>query len=160
MFPHQRALAATHGKELAEERRLAYVGITRARQRLYISRAIVRSAWGTPQHNPPSRFLTEVPDHLVDWRRTGERDHQLAQHLGDAQPTARRLAEHGRLRRSAERPRGARRWLPGTGCCTPPSAWARWWPPRGDGGKAMADVDFGSAGVKRLSLRHAPLEKL
>ena len=67
VFPHQRAL--TDPKELAEERRLAYVGITRARQRLYITRAMVRSAYGTPQHNPPSRFLAEVPDHLVDWRR-------------------------------------------------------------------------------------------
>src|SRR5918999_4820285 len=68
VFPHQRAL--NDASELAEERRLAYVGITRARQRLYITRAIVRSAYGTPQHNPPSRFLAEVPDHLLDWRRT------------------------------------------------------------------------------------------
>ena len=58
------------GDELAEERRLAYVGITRARKRLYISRAIARSAWGSPQHNPPSRFLDELPSQLIDWRRT------------------------------------------------------------------------------------------
>lgn len=68
VFPHQRALGDP--KELAEERRLAYVGITRARERLYLSRAIVRSAFGMPATNPPSRFLDEVPPELVDWRRS------------------------------------------------------------------------------------------
>jgi DNA helicase-2/ATP-dependent DNA helicase PcrA len=67
VFPHMRALAEP--AELAEERRLAYVGITRARQRLYLSRALVRSAWGQPMANPPSRFLEEIPDSLIDWRR-------------------------------------------------------------------------------------------
>src|SRR5262249_56044667 len=57
-------------KELEEERRLAYVGITRARQRLYLSRAVTRSAWGMPQYNEPSRFLQELPDELVRWERT------------------------------------------------------------------------------------------
>lgn len=66
-FPHMRALGDP--KELAEERRLAYVGITRARKRLYLSRAMLRSSWGNPQTNPPSRFLNEVPDELIDWRR-------------------------------------------------------------------------------------------
>ena len=56
--------------ELCEERRLAYVGITRARQRLYVTRAKVRSSWGQPMLNPESRFLREIPEHLVDWRRT------------------------------------------------------------------------------------------
>jgi DNA helicase-2/ATP-dependent DNA helicase PcrA len=68
VFPHLRSLGDP--KELEEERRLAYVGITRARQRLYLSRATVRSSWGAPQWNPPSRFLDEVPADLVDWRRT------------------------------------------------------------------------------------------
>jgi DNA helicase-2/ATP-dependent DNA helicase PcrA len=67
VFPHMRALGDP--TELAEERRLAYVGITRAQQRLYLSRAIVRSAWGQPMTNPPSRFLDEIPADLVDWRR-------------------------------------------------------------------------------------------
>jgi DNA helicase-2/ATP-dependent DNA helicase PcrA len=69
VFPHLRALGDR--KELEEERRLAYVGITRARQRLYISRAVTRSAWGQPQYNPPSRFLEELPPDLVRWDRTG-----------------------------------------------------------------------------------------
>ncbi|NUT47955.1 MAG: DNA helicase PcrA [Saccharothrix sp.] len=67
VFPHMRALADP--AELAEERRLAYVGITRAQQRLYLSRALVRSAWGQPSANPASRFLDEIPADLVDWRR-------------------------------------------------------------------------------------------
>jgi DNA helicase-2/ATP-dependent DNA helicase PcrA len=56
--------------ELAEERRLAYVGITRAQKRLYLSRAMIRSSFGQPNANPASRFLAEVPDELVDWRRS------------------------------------------------------------------------------------------
>jgi DNA helicase-2/ATP-dependent DNA helicase PcrA len=67
IFPHMRALG--DDDELSEERRLAYVGITRARHRLYLSRAVTRSAWGQPGSNPPSRFLDDVPDELVDWRR-------------------------------------------------------------------------------------------
>ncbi|MBV9350849.1 MAG: UvrD-helicase domain-containing protein, partial [Mycobacterium sp.] len=68
MFPHMRAL--DDPTELSEERRLAYVGITRARQRLYVSRAKVRSSWGQPMLNPESRFLREIPQELIDWRRT------------------------------------------------------------------------------------------
>ncbi|WP_075302017.1 MULTISPECIES: UvrD-helicase domain-containing protein [unclassified Pseudonocardia] len=70
IFPHLRTLGDP--KELAEERRLAYVGITRAEQRLYVSRAIVRSAFGQPSTNPASRFLDEVPAELTEWRRTEE----------------------------------------------------------------------------------------
>ncbi len=67
-FPHQRSLGDQ--AELEEERRLAYVGITRARERLHISRASVRSAWGAPQYNPPSRFLDDIPADLITWERT------------------------------------------------------------------------------------------
>ncbi len=66
-FPHMRSLH--DDAELSEERRLAYVGITRARERLYISRAGMRSAWGMANEMPPSRFLTDVPEDLWDWRR-------------------------------------------------------------------------------------------
>ena len=68
VFPHLRSLG--NAQELEEERRLAYVGITRARQRLYISRAVTRGAWGQPQFNPASRFLDELPEQLVRWERT------------------------------------------------------------------------------------------
>ena len=68
VFPHMRAMSDP--AELAEERRLAYVGITRARERLYLSRALMRSAFGQPNANPASRFLDEVPASLVDWKRS------------------------------------------------------------------------------------------
>ena len=67
LFPHMRALGDP--AELAEERRLAYVGITRARRRLYLSRAMMRSSWGQPMTNPASRFLEEVPQDVMDWLR-------------------------------------------------------------------------------------------
>jgi DNA helicase-2/ATP-dependent DNA helicase PcrA len=68
VFPHLRAMSDP--AELAEERRLAYVGITRARDRLYLSRALMRSSFGQPNANPASRFLDEVPATLVDWKRS------------------------------------------------------------------------------------------
>ena len=98
-FPHMRALGDP--KELEEERRLAYVGITRARERLYLSRAAVRSAWGAPQYNPPSRFLDEIPGDLLDWQR-----------LGPSFSGA----------RGSDRARPWRRWRPVPGCAAPASA--------------------------------------
>jgi DNA helicase II / ATP-dependent DNA helicase PcrA len=74
-FPHMRSLADTD--QLAEERRLAYVGLTRARERLYISRAAIRTAWGVPNEFPPSRFLADLPDELIDWRRRESSTSQL-----------------------------------------------------------------------------------
>ena len=69
LFPHQRAL--TDDSEMSEERRLAYVGLTRAMERLYLTRAENRSMWGQSQFNPPSPFLEEIPEELIDWKRTG-----------------------------------------------------------------------------------------
>ncbi|HEX2054274.1 MAG TPA: 3'-5' exonuclease, partial [Actinomycetota bacterium] len=69
VFPHMRSL--TEPDELEEERRLAYVGITRARQRLYLTHAWSRSLWGGVNYNPPSRFLKEIPDELI--KRMGEK---------------------------------------------------------------------------------------
>lgn len=66
-FPHQRAMEDT--SELAEERRLAYVGITRAKRRLYVTRAAVRAQWGQANDMMPSQFLDEIPDKLIDWKR-------------------------------------------------------------------------------------------
>jgi DNA helicase-2/ATP-dependent DNA helicase PcrA len=69
VFPHLRSL--TEPDELEEERRLAYVGITRARQRLFLSHAWSRMLFGSTQYNPPSRFLDEIPTELVE--QIGER---------------------------------------------------------------------------------------
>ena len=64
IFPHYRSMTDTAALE--EERRLAYVGITRAQQRLYLCHAWSRTLFGQTQYNPPSRFLGEIPEHLVD----------------------------------------------------------------------------------------------
>ena len=66
-FPHSRSLE--DASELSEERRLAYVGITRAKRRLYVTRAAVRAQWGQANEMLPSQFLDEIPDELIDWRR-------------------------------------------------------------------------------------------
>ncbi len=87
VFPHMRAMGDP--KELAEERRLAYVGITRAQTRLYLSRALMRSAFGQPSANPASRFLAEVPDDLVEWRRVApERSAPVGRFGFGRRPTA------------------------------------------------------------------------
>jgi DNA helicase II / ATP-dependent DNA helicase PcrA len=156
VFPHQRAIAERTGNELAEERRLAYVGITRARKRLYISRAIARSSWGSPQHNPPSRFLNEVPSQLVDWRRTEAAVTSWRNTSATATQTWRNAVGYGARSTVREIPSlvaGDRVLHTTFGMGTVVAT-------SGEGDKAMADVDFGSSGLKRLSLRYAPLEKL
>ena len=70
IFPHQRSLDE---QNLEEERRLAYVGITRAMDRLYLVHARARSIWGGSMYNIPSRFLSEIPAHLVERRVIGGR---------------------------------------------------------------------------------------
>ena len=66
-FPHARSME--NESELSEERRLAYVGITRARRRLYLTRSAVRAQWGNVQELMPSRFLDEIPQELISWDR-------------------------------------------------------------------------------------------
>jgi DNA helicase-2/ATP-dependent DNA helicase PcrA len=72
VFPHVRTMGEP--EQLEEERRLAYVGITRAKERLYVSNAWSRSLWGGTQYNPPSRFLREIPEHLVEPAPGSRRD--------------------------------------------------------------------------------------
>ena len=151
VFPHQRSLYEP--RELEEERRLAYVGITRARQRLYLSRALVRSAWGAPSHNPASRFLTEIPDRLVDWRRTEE--DQTRWHRPPSTRTQRAASSRG-SRPSRPVPvlsAGDRVTHDTFGLGTVVAT-------SGVGEHAQATVDFGDEGLKTLLLRYAPVEKL
>ena len=154
-FPHLRSLGDP--KELEEERRLAYVGITRARERLHISRAAVRSAWGAPQYNPPSRFLDEIPGELVHW----ERELSGAAAIGrrDQRPAVATLASRPGVRSPGNRPviplsPGDRVTHDSYGLGTVVRT-------LGEGDKTQAEVDFGGElGVKRFVLRFAPLEKL
>ncbi|WP_372728903.1 DNA helicase PcrA [Nocardioides sp.] len=172
VFPHARSLGDQ--PELEEERRLAYVGVTRARERLYVSRAVVRSAWGAPAHNPGSRFLDELPVDLVDWRRTeaaqtswGRPDlSRGGSGSGMGVPTAagRRNFSSAALRADAAAKAKPAREIPSLepgdrvvhdsfGLGTVVSL-------EGVADKTVASIDFGSDGVKRLLLRYAPVEKL
>jgi DNA helicase II / ATP-dependent DNA helicase PcrA len=171
VFPHARALGDQ--PELEEERRLAYVGVTRARERLYISRAVVRSAWGAPSHNPGSRFLDELPVDLVDWRRTeaaqtrwGRPDLSGGAGAGMGAPTAagRRNFSAAAVRAdAAARAKPAREipsLEPGDRVLHDSFGLGTVVALEGVGEKSVASIDFGSEGVKRLLLRYAPVEKL
>ncbi|MCX6397166.1 MAG: DNA helicase PcrA [Propionibacteriales bacterium] len=184
VFPHLRSLGDR--PELEEERRLAYVGLTRARERLYVSRAVVRSAWGAPSHNPASRFLDELPVDLVDWKRTEADQTRWSRPVaggwepgsaGSSSGYAGSGALTGRGRQQmasrfssttaaadAKKKAVAAREIPNLepgdrvthdsfGLGTVVTV-------EGAADKAVASIDFGADGVKRLLLRYAPVEKL
>ena len=155
MFPHMRALGDP--TELSEERRLAYVGITRARQRLYLSRAKIRSSWGQPMLNPESRFLREIPEELINWRRT------------DTEPSARSLSAPVAGRFGPPRPAPARSGsgkrplivlAPGDRVTHDKYGLGRVEEVSGMGESAMSLIDFGGAGRVKLMHNHAPVQKL
>lgn len=164
VFPHMRALGQT--KELEEERRLAYVGITRARERLYLTRSTLRSAWGQPSYNPPSRFLEEIPAAHLDWKRTGATGPAaagplsgIAASLSSSRSRSSASGASGfATRRAAEKPVvalavGDRVTHDQFGLGTVVGV-------KGTGANAEATIDFGEAKPKRLLLRYAPVEKL
>lgn len=154
MFPHMRAL--DNPTELSEERRLAYVGITRARQRLYVSRAIVRSSWGQPMLNPESRFLRELPQELIDWRRTAPKPSFSAPVSG--------AGRFGSARPSPTRSGASRRPLlvlqVGDRVTHDKYGLGRVEEVSGVGESAMSLIDFGSSGRVKLMHNHAPVTKL
>jgi DNA helicase-2/ATP-dependent DNA helicase PcrA len=167
VFPHMRALGQT--KELEEERRLAYVGITRARERLYVTRSTMRSAWGQPSYNPPSRFLEEIPPALIDWKRTGGSatpsvSSASAAALAASGPSLLARAKAGSSGFATRRPGAKERPVVALtvgdrvthdsfGLGTVVAV-------KGAGDTAEATVDFGEEKPKRLLLRYAPVEKL
>ena len=154
MFPHMRALGDPN--ELSEERRLAYVGITRARQRLYVSRAKVRSSWGQPMLNPESRFLREIPQELIDWRRLDPTPSFSAPVSG--------AGRFGSPRPSPARAAASKRPLlvlaPGDRVTHDKYGLGRVQEVSGVGESAMSLIDFGSAGRVKLMHNHAPVSKL
>lgn len=160
VFPHMRALGQT--KELEEERRLAYVGITRARERLYLTRAAMRSAWGQPSYNPPSRFLEEIPDQHLEWKRTGPMAAPAGPTSGITSSLSSSRSRSGpsgfATRRTSDKPVialavGDRVTHDQFGLGTVTAV-------EGAGDQAKATVDFGDDRPKKLLLRYAPVEKL
>jgi DNA helicase-2/ATP-dependent DNA helicase PcrA len=165
VFPHMRALGQV--KELEEERRLAYVGITRARERLYLTRSSMRSAWGQPSYNPPSRFLEEIPATHLDWKRTGATASMPA---GPVSGVAASLSSS----RSRSAASGASGFATRRGATEKPVVSLAVGDRvthdqfglgtvvgvKGTGANAEATVDFGEPKPKRLLLRYAPVEKL
>jgi DNA helicase-2/ATP-dependent DNA helicase PcrA len=154
VFPHLRSLGDP--KELEEERRLAYVGVTRARERLFISRALARSSWGTPSWNPPSRFLDDIPADLIEWAGAVG---QAPRSLSPSEAAIRRAQARGRVAGPGLRP------IPslavGDRVNHDAFGLGRVVSVKGAAESAEAEVDFGAeVGTKRLLLRYAPLEKL
>jgi DNA helicase-2/ATP-dependent DNA helicase PcrA len=167
VFPHMRALGEP--AELAEERRLAYVAITRARERLYLSRAITRSAWGQPMTNPASRFFDEIPAELLDWRREEPVPSSSSFGSPRAATTWGRRAVGGDSASRGTRPAPTKGWQNTValklgvgdrvshdkyGLGTVVEA-------QGEGPRATATIDFGAAGkVKLMLIGSVPMVKL
>ncbi|MGH3272992.1 MAG: DNA helicase PcrA [Streptosporangiaceae bacterium] len=148
VFPHERSMGDE--RELAEERRLAYVGITRARQRLYLTRAVGRAWFGRPAYHKQSRFLSEVPAELIDWRRA---------ETAAAQPAAERMARRPGVQAPGNR--SVPHLEPGDRVTHDSYGLGTVLSVEGRGDDPEAKIDFGGDyGIKHLVLRYAPIEKL
>ena len=151
IFPHSRTLGEKD--EVEEERRLAYVGLTRARKHLYISRAQYRSTWGAPNYNPPSRFLDEIPEDVIEWRNESSTSVSASLIKRSRVATAPPPRATGKKISAIELSIGERVSHDTFGVGTVVSV-------AGEGDKAEATINFGQYGEKRLLLRYAPVEKL
>ncbi len=139
VFPHLRSLG--NKAELEEERRLCYVGITRAEQRLHLTRAWSRNLWGQSQYNGPSRFLGEIPEHLVTSVKRSRHADQQPVSVSRASVGGEEITVGDRVRHT--------HW--GDGVVVEVV---------GRGDAAEATVAFEGMGEKRLLLAWAPLEKV
>jgi DNA helicase II / ATP-dependent DNA helicase PcrA len=157
VFPHLRSLGDPD--ELEEERRLAYVGITRARERLYVSHAWCRSLWGQTQYNQPSQFLREIPEGLQAVVESRRRDAERLSALSGKDrivEAAMRRGKTGPVHGHGAEALGLRvgesvvhaKWGEGTVLDL-----------RGEGERAEAKVHFPSVGEKQLALALAPLKR-
>jgi DNA helicase-2/ATP-dependent DNA helicase PcrA len=146
VFPHYRSMGDQ--AQLEEERRLMYVGVTRARERLYLSHAWSRSLFGTTSYNPPSRFLGEVPSELV---RAIEEEESIIGGSGSAVSAVRAAVEGRRVPLAVVAGDTILHDKWGEGVVLTVS---------GSGTDAEATVRFEDAGEKRLLLAYAPLTKI
>jgi DNA helicase II / ATP-dependent DNA helicase PcrA len=158
VFPHLRSLGDPD--ELEEERRLCYVGVTRAKERLYLSHAWCRSLWGQTQYNPPSRFLKEIPDDLMRIAEGGRR----AVRPGGSGSGCRESIIEAALRGGKAPPvhgRGAEGLGLQAGDDVVHAKWGEGvvLQVSGEGERSEAVVNFPSVGEKRLALSMAPLKR-
>ncbi|MEN8041472.1 MAG: DNA helicase PcrA [Actinomycetota bacterium] len=138
IFPHMRSLGDP--KELEEERRLCYVGLTRAEDRLYLTRAWTRNMWGQNNYNGASRFLGEIPEHLTSKAKRLRRSRTMEARTPTATVSDADVSIADRVRHS-HWGEGVVKEIVGTG------------------DRAEAVVVFDKHGSKRLLLAWAPLEK-
>jgi DNA helicase-2/ATP-dependent DNA helicase PcrA len=149
IFPHARTL--DDPKEIEEERRLAYVGLTRAEKRLYISRAEYRLTFGTPKYNPGSRFLDEIPSELIEWKNeTKSKSSSGSSGLRRRTATAPPPRATGKKSSAMVLEVGQRVSHDTFGLGTVTAV-------GGEGDKSEATINFGQYGEKRLLLRYAPV---
>ncbi len=153
VFPHMRSLGEPD--ELEEERRLAYVGITRAKQRLYLSHAWCRTLYGTTQYNRPSRFLDEIPEELTKVVEGGRPANARGGREGIVDSVLRRAST------SPARTTGAETIGLRAGDDVVHGKWGEGviLEVIGAGDKAEAVVRFPSVGEKRVLLAWAPLKR-
>jgi DNA helicase-2/ATP-dependent DNA helicase PcrA len=151
IFPHSRTLGEKD--EVEEERRLAYVGLTRARKHLYISRAEYRSTWGAPNYNPPSRFLDEIPEDVIEWRNESSTSLSPSLLKRPRVATTPPPRATGKKISTIELAVGERVSHDTFGLGVVVAV-------AGEADKAEATIKFGQYGEKRLLLRYAPVEKL
>ncbi len=151
-FPHMRSLGDNR-RARPRSAGSPTSGITRARERLYVSRAAVRSAWGQPSYNPASRFLAEIPVELLEWRRG---DNAVVQPT--SRPASERLSQRPGVRSPGNR--AVVHLEPGDRVTHDSFGLGTVVRVEGEGDKAVAHVDFRDEGTKRLLLRYAPVTKL
>jgi DNA helicase-2/ATP-dependent DNA helicase PcrA len=148
VFPHSRSLGDP--SEIEEERRLAYVGLTRARKNLYLSRASTRFAFGSPTYNSPSRFLSEIPEEIIEWKAPEIRFKSKPNPT--VAPTGKRVTSSSQ-NANLNLEIGDRVLHQTFGMGTVIAL-------TGAGDKAEATINFGTYGDRRLLLRYAPVEKI
>jgi DNA helicase-2/ATP-dependent DNA helicase PcrA len=164
LLPHRMSFTVAGG--MAEERRLFYVGITRAKQKLYLSLALSRSLYGESEASTPSRYLQEIPTHLVEWRESG------AGRGGVPRAYSASIAETTGFR-SVDKPKtewaGAITTVRNneglqlaSGDQVEHEAFGKGKvvSTQGEGSKQTAEINFGASGLKRLLVKVAPITKL